>query len=267
MKLRCFRPVWADAPKCFKPLSFRNFAGDGQETRFYDVAPAFMPKQGPARTRDGQILPTGWVEYKSPAKGVYYAHAATGVTQYHLPTGAPTKAQIEDAFREKYADRMAQLQPGVEVRLVGLRSSPDLEGKVGICKKWDAQSGYIHVKLATGELKAVKPQNLQVTSVHQSGVPKSNYREAPDRVSQQTSSRTRSFLLLGLAIPLLYWLTRSFWNDALPPSSKEKVMEQPSESKLLPPGWCQHRDPTTGRLYYWREADPEGSRTWHRPTG
>jgi len=33
----------------------------------------------------------------------------------------------------------------------------------------------------------------------------------------------------------------------------------------LPPGWASAADPSTGRSYYWREADPAGSTTWERP--
>eukprot|EP00930_Biecheleria_cincta_P087392 TRINITY_DN7662_c0_g1_i2.p1 TRINITY_DN7662_c0_g1~~TRINITY_DN7662_c0_g1_i2.p1 ORF type:complete len:429 (-),score=68.86 TRINITY_DN7662_c0_g1_i2:189-1475(-) len=34
----------------------------------------------------------------------------------------------------------------------------------------------------------------------------------------------------------------------------------------LPPGWQQTMDPSSGRFYYWREADPSGSVTWERPS-
>lgn len=34
----------------------------------------------------------------------------------------------------------------------------------------------------------------------------------------------------------------------------------------LPPGWHQTLDPSTGRHYYWRQADPNGSVTWERPS-
>lgn len=33
----------------------------------------------------------------------------------------------------------------------------------------------------------------------------------------------------------------------------------------LPEGWQQNHDPRSGHLYYWNEADPEGTTTWIRP--
>lgn len=40
----------------------------------------------------------------------------------------------------------------------------------------------------------------------------------------------------------------------------------PSFAAPLPSGWHQTLDPSTGRHYYWKEADPNGSVTWERPS-
>jgi len=52
------------------------------------------------------------------------------------------------------------LKPGVSIRLTGLRSAPHLEGLQGSCERWDRTTGRWHVRLANGETKAVKPENI-----------------------------------------------------------------------------------------------------------
>mmetsp|Transcript_121265 Transcript_121265/g.343160 ORF Transcript_121265/g.343160 Transcript_121265/m.343160 type:complete len:309 (+) Transcript_121265:330-1256(+) len=116
------------------------------------------PQRG--RTQDGIPLPEGWREHVSPSRGVYYAHAATGVVQWQFPKGAPTQAEIADSYREKYGDQIAKLQPGKAVILRGLASAPHLDGKTGTCEQWDYATGRVRVRLATGELKAIKPEFL-----------------------------------------------------------------------------------------------------------
>jgi len=40
----------------------------------------------------------------------------------------------------------------------------------------------------------------------------------------------------------------------------------PAAEQPLPAGWQQALDPTSGKSYFWREADPNGSVTWERPS-
>jgi len=49
---------------------------------------------------------------------------------------------------------------GAAVRLHDLKAAAVLNGLEGICTGWDPASGRIHVKLKTGEIKAIKPTNL-----------------------------------------------------------------------------------------------------------
>jgi len=53
-------------------------------------------------------------------------------------------------------------QPGVPVRLSGLKAAPELNGAVGTCCGWDGVKGRWEVRLATGELKSVKAENLSL---------------------------------------------------------------------------------------------------------
>lgn len=54
----------------------------------------------------------------------------------------------------------ADLQPGVAVALHGLKAA-DLNGKGGTCQDWDSTKCRWNVRLYSGEVKALKPENLQ----------------------------------------------------------------------------------------------------------
>eukprot|EP00930_Biecheleria_cincta_P038880 TRINITY_DN26739_c0_g1_i1.p1 TRINITY_DN26739_c0_g1~~TRINITY_DN26739_c0_g1_i1.p1 ORF type:complete len:130 (-),score=20.73 TRINITY_DN26739_c0_g1_i1:525-914(-) len=54
-----------------------------------------------------------------------------------------------------------ELRPGLNVAIHGLKGAADLNGKEGKCKHWDADKGRWTVELPGGELKALKPENLQ----------------------------------------------------------------------------------------------------------
>lgn len=55
----------------------------------------------------------------------------------------------------------AKLRPGVTVAIHGLKGAADLNGKEGTVDKWDADKGRWNVKMSGGEVKALKPENLQ----------------------------------------------------------------------------------------------------------
>lgn len=54
-----------------------------------------------------------------------------------------------------------ELRPGVEVAIHGLKGAAELNGKSGKVETWDADKGRWTVRLPSGELKALKPENLQ----------------------------------------------------------------------------------------------------------
>lgn len=113
-----------------------------------------------SKTREGILLPHGWYEVISPARGAYYVHYDTGVTTQTLPTGPPTQHQKSAAYREKNPKGdtdSAALGPGKLVEFCNLRTAPQFNGKRGTCVRWDP-SGKIVVRLESGELKAVKPE-------------------------------------------------------------------------------------------------------------
>jgi len=56
----------------------------------------------------------------------------------------------------------ALLQVGAAVRAHGLEAAPALNGLQATCERFDESSGRWHVKFHSGEVKALKPQNLQL---------------------------------------------------------------------------------------------------------
>lgn len=135
--------------------------GDGFSDSFDPEANPLKKKpKGPMYTRDGVPLPLGWEEVRSPSRGIYYAHRASGVTQWDIPRGPPTKEQLAQVREDKHGRQLEALQPGGMVTFRNVVSAPQLNGKRGTCVRWDHASGRVHVRLPTGELKAVKPENL-----------------------------------------------------------------------------------------------------------
>lgn len=122
----------------------------------------FRPKGQQAYSASGALLSPGWCEHRSPARGIYYSHSPSGVTQWDVPTSPPTKAQLEQHHRAQFGADIAKLQPGKAVILRGLVSAPQLNGKTGICEQWDYANSLVRVRLSTGELKAIKPEFLVV---------------------------------------------------------------------------------------------------------
>mmetsp|Transcript_75136 Transcript_75136/g.220203 ORF Transcript_75136/g.220203 Transcript_75136/m.220203 type:complete len:1065 (-) Transcript_75136:152-3346(-) len=53
-----------------------------------------------------------------------------------------------------------KLAPGVVARIQGLKGATDLNGAEAICEQWHAESGRWSVRLASGEEKRVRPENL-----------------------------------------------------------------------------------------------------------
>mmetsp|Transcript_44319 Transcript_44319/g.102388 ORF Transcript_44319/g.102388 Transcript_44319/m.102388 type:complete len:337 (-) Transcript_44319:52-1062(-) len=54
------------------------------------------------------------------------------------------------------------VQPGSVVQLRGFVNSQELNGAVGVCQSWHADRERWHVRLGTGEVKAVQQQNLRL---------------------------------------------------------------------------------------------------------
>lgn len=53
------------------------------------------------------------------------------------------------------------LRIGVDVVITGLKSAPELNGKEAKCESWDAAKSRWTVRITGGEMKALKPENLQ----------------------------------------------------------------------------------------------------------
>ncbi|CAE8590140.1 unnamed protein product [Polarella glacialis] len=179
-----------------------------------DPDPDFFARRGPARTREGATLPDGWLQNKSSARGVYYSHQATGVTQWDLPSGPPTPQQVNEAFQEKYGRSVAPLHPGAEVRLVGLQSQPHLESQLGIVEQWDQASGMVRIRLlAIGDLKLVKPQNLLVTAAATGFQTKRPEGEENQDAGQEIDGGTgwRTFLVVLSGGAFAYWILKFSW--------------------------------------------------------
>eukprot|EP00928_Gymnodinium_smaydae_P006597 TRINITY_DN1233_c0_g1_i1.p1 TRINITY_DN1233_c0_g1~~TRINITY_DN1233_c0_g1_i1.p1 ORF type:complete len:427 (+),score=41.00 TRINITY_DN1233_c0_g1_i1:44-1282(+) len=147
------RPLPIPASSCPASPS-RRYVHDGQ-----DDGPLFAGRRlRVSNTRGGVPLPVGWQEAVSPARGTYYFHRQSGVTQWELPTGPPTAKQLAQAHQMKYGEQLSQLKPGIEVELRNIQSAPQLNGKRGTCERWDSSSGKVIVRLNSGELKAVKAE-------------------------------------------------------------------------------------------------------------
>jgi len=54
----------------------------------------------------------------------------------------------------------ASFKPGMRVKITGLKAAPQLNGTSGICQEWQSSSERWNVGLSTGEVKAVKPENM-----------------------------------------------------------------------------------------------------------
>jgi len=258
-RARCFSATWGD-----------------QEP------PIFRPKTA-SKTRKGLELPDGWREITSPARGIYYAHD-TGATQWEFPKGPPNQQEVLRAQNERsqrYGHRTQQLGPGATVRLYGLERHPQLEGKTGTCMQLDPD-GYVRVRLASGELKAVKMKNLMLVEPPPSTTStRPTPRPPPERNSDVPSKATwLKWPLLGvttvttvLVLFQYYQLSEHTQGTTHVEGSRDagnKVATSPPvvpavALPALPQGWCEHLDPATGRLYYWKEADPTNTVTWQRP--
>mmetsp|Transcript_15205 Transcript_15205/g.29353 ORF Transcript_15205/g.29353 Transcript_15205/m.29353 type:complete len:236 (+) Transcript_15205:32-739(+) len=110
-------------------------------------------------SRSGVPLPKGWLEHTS-SRGSWFAHEESGVTQWTFPTGPPSKEQVAALRRQGRGEHIDRLRPGAVVELRGLRSAPQLNGQHGTCEHWDHSSGWVRVRLGSGQVKAIKPENL-----------------------------------------------------------------------------------------------------------
>lgn len=176
-----------------------------------------------SKTKDGFPLPQGWQEVVSPARGVYFYHKDTGITQWELPTGPPTERQRANEHKAKFGEQISQLKPGLAVELRNLMTAPQLNGRRGICERWEHSSGKtrIVVRLETGELKAVKPecvfpQQLDCASQIAKSKAKANTEPAsahhsPNKKAQEPSGLSwKTTLFIGLAVYGIWTLAGRF---------------------------------------------------------
>jgi len=100
-----------------------------------------------------------------PGSGQGGFNGRTGVCEHFEFNTGRWHVRFEDKRTEAFKPDFLEVQtpvvrPGAYVRLQGLQGAAHLNGKVGICEKMDAQGGRWKVRLDTGELKALKPENL-----------------------------------------------------------------------------------------------------------
>jgi len=74
--------------------------------------------------------------------------------------GASLYGDEDDECLDELPASEENLQPGVAVRIHGLKGAAHLNGARGVCESWDAAAGRWHVRLAGGEVKALKTGNL-----------------------------------------------------------------------------------------------------------
>lgn len=53
-----------------------------------------------------------------------------------------------------------ELRCGLEVLINGLTGAVELNGQTGRCEQWNEEAGRWHVRLSSGDIKSLKPQNL-----------------------------------------------------------------------------------------------------------
>ena len=56
---------------------------------------------------------------------------------------------------------VAELAPGLEVRLQGLKMKPEMNGQVGVLLMFDEAKGRWQVKFNSGKVLEAKPENLR----------------------------------------------------------------------------------------------------------
>lgn len=243
----------------------------------------FLPKRksGPPRTADGIPLPEGWREHRSPSRGIFYSHDATGVTQFDFPEGKPSAKQVEEAYQQRVGHKVAQLHPGAQVQMIGLQFQPQLNGKSGTCEGWDPGGKMIRVRLPSGELKAVKPENLRVVQAAAARVKPQRLigddkRADTGGAGGTWSTRPQVLGLLGFGA-VAFWAARYAWflsDDAARRAAAAQAEAEAAAQELalaaaalapLPAGWSECVDPASGKSYYWKEENPTGTTTWTRP--
>jgi len=233
------------------------------------------------RTADGIPLPHGWVEHRSPSRGIYFEHKATGITQWDFPKGEPSAEQVKAAHHERVGSKVAQLHPGAQVQFKGLQFQPQLNGKIGTCEGWDHATQMIRVRLPSGELKAVKPEKLLVVQAAKA-------RTAPQRLIEGKKEdtggaggtwRSKRLVLGSLAGGAAVWWLAWYGAFLADATAREAAAQAEAERRRteeaavaaaaapspLPPGWRETLDANTGKSYYWREESPAGTTTWERP--
>eukprot|EP00747_Dinoflagellata_sp_TGD_P203842 gnl/TRDRNA2_/TRDRNA2_77473_c0_seq1.p1 gnl/TRDRNA2_/TRDRNA2_77473_c0~~gnl/TRDRNA2_/TRDRNA2_77473_c0_seq1.p1 ORF type:complete len:624 (+),score=121.94 gnl/TRDRNA2_/TRDRNA2_77473_c0_seq1:129-1874(+) len=108
------------------------------------------------------------------------------------------KALKAENLMEVGCPSSSDLTPGTAVRIHSLKGAPELNGQEGVCNNFDAASGRWQVKFSSGELKALKPENLQVAPKRKSMVEEFSPQKQPRVI---TAEETR----LGLKRRLFFW--------------------------------------------------------------
>jgi len=267
-------PASCDPAKASRVRTAATYAGDPHGDK---EAPPFLKKRDHvSKTADGIPLPRGWVEIRSPSRGIYYHHKASGVTQWDFPKADPSKEQLKEAYHERVGSKIAELHPGAQVQFVGLQFQPQLNGKSGVCEGWDHSSNMIRVRLQSGQLKAVKPDNLRVV---QATASRKKAQKPADGRSKDTGQAGGSWASKNLVLGLLGGGAVAWWavwygllllDPPKKPAPSQAIEEASAKGGTpspppLPAGWRETLDPNSGKAYYWREDNPAGTTTWERP--
>lgn len=83
------------------------------------------------------------------------------------------------------------LRPGVIVRVHSLKSAPQLNGQHGTCEQWSEDTGRWRIRIANGETKALKPENLSFE------------RDDTEPKSEQRNSAWQERLRKGVAVQVV----------------------------------------------------------------
>lgn len=232
------------------------------------------------RTADGIPLPEGWKEHRSPSRGIYFEHEPTGVTQWDFPRGPPSSKQVAEDHQRRVGRQVAELHPGAQIILTGLKFQPHLNGKTGTCEGWEPDGKMVRVRLQSRELKAVKPENLKVTQAAAARVQPQRLIEGKAEDTGGAgglwASRNQVLGILGVGAIAMWFVRFALFlaDEAAKKAAAERAaLEGPSEEAsavavavvALPPGWCERVDPATGKCYFWRADNPVGTTTWVRP--
>jgi len=107
------------------------------------------------------------------------SQASPAEVQWDLAAKATAAISLDDLMRDRSSAELQEeevfdasgpqnvLRAGARIRIIGLKGSAQLNGQEGTCAHQDTASGRWHIKLANGDTKALKPENLEAVCCSQ----------------------------------------------------------------------------------------------------